>query len=362
MHIKIPVPNKSMTDLLYIILENSPTLHPKLLCNVSCVSSRYDAMNARLWSKCQFSKNTYPEQCQICHKTSTTPFGYCRKCLPTNTITTATVAKKTWYLNDDDLIDLNVYETKHQKYKTYIRLFSNDEVICKALTKHGGPRAIQALKDKSSCRGLATQAKRIDALKKIGLFQYSSDAHFDLLCISDFMKNGVGGIRQVKLRVKRWDEFQTAWKLLAEDRQHIGDIEIVSLRDRHVVHAAYSDINATLTQCASQNKEKEERKQSLVEALQKVGLEYRYDSKLCHQYVQGTSTRSIKAIVDTMVEMNYLHKHTNYKQIMSNLIQQFKNTIREYNGWLPADEYHRMLQNEMPNISEMAKQRAKPKQ
>jgi hypothetical protein len=351
-----------MTDLLYIILENSPTLHPKLLCSASCVSSRYDAMNTRLWSKCQFAKNTYPEQCQSCHKTSTTPFGYCKKCLPTRMITTATVAKKMWYLNDDDLIDLNVYETKHQKYKTYIRLFSNDEVICKALTKHGGPRAIQGLKDKSSSRGLATKAKRIDALKKIGLYQYSTDPHFDLLCISDFMKNGIGGIRQVKLRVKRWDEFETAWKSIpAEHRQYIDAIDKVALRDHHVIHVAYGDIGATLAQRASHNKDKQERKQDLVKALKEVGLQYRYDSTLCHQYVEGTSTKSLKAIVDTMVEMDYFHKHTNYKQIMSGLIQEFKSTIREYNGWLPADEFREMLQNEMPYISAMAKERAKPK-
>ena len=351
-----------MVDLLYIILENSQALDPKLLCTLSCVSSRYDVMNARLWSKCQFSKNTIPEQCQSCHKASTTPFGYCRKCLPSNMITTATVAKKTWYLTDDDLIDLNVYETKHQKYKTYIRLFNNDEVICKALMKHGGPRAIQALKDRSSARGLVTKAKRIDALKKNGLYQYSSDAHFDLLCISDFMKNGVGGIRQVKLRVKRWDDFETAWKSVpAEDRHHIDGIEKVALRDHHVVHAAYSDIGATLAQRASHNKDKHARKQTLVEALNEVGLQYRHDSKLCHQYVEGTSTKSINAIVDTMVEMDYLYKFTNYKQIMSNLIQQFKSTVREYNGWLPADEFQEMLQNEMPNISAMAKKRAQAK-
>jgi hypothetical protein len=274
-------------------------------------------------------------------------------------ITTATLAKKTWYLNDDDLIDLNVYETRHQKYKTYIRLFNNDEVICKSLTKHGGPRAIQALKDKSSARGLATKAKRIDALKSNGLYRCSNDAHFDLLCISDFMKNGVGGIRQVKLRVKRWDEFETAWKsILADDQNYIDGIEKVALRNRHVVHAAYSDVSATLAERVSHNKDKHARKQDLVEALNEVGLQYRHDSKLCHQYVEGTSTTSINAIVAAMKEMDYLYKFTNYKQIMSNLIQQFKSTIREYNGWLPAEEFQEMLQNEMPNISEMAKKRA----
>ena len=62
------------------------------------------------------------------------------------------------------------------------------------------------------------------------------------------------------------------------------------------------------------NKEARENKRraELVDALRRRGLVLRHDSRMCDDFI-SKNKRKLDEVVDTMDEMNFFHKHTNYR-------------------------------------------------
>lgn len=60
----------------------------------------------------------------------------------------------------------------------------------------------------------------------------------------------------------------------------------------------------------------EERKKTLINALQTRGLELRTDSVLSSNYINGSDEFTIEHIVNVMCQMKYLYEYCNYKDIL----------------------------------------------
>lgn len=85
----------------------------------------------------------------------------------------------------------------------------------------------------------------------------------------------------------------------------------------------------------------EARKKELVGALDKVGLELRYDSELCERYIKGSSSAwSLDAVVKEMAFMKYLHEYTDYSTRLEEEVEQIAKYDGYYSGiWREAADY-----------------------
>ena len=84
------------------------------------------------------------------------------------------------------------------------------------------------------------------------------------------------------------------------------------------------------------------RKKEIVAELGKVGLLLRSDSRMCAEYIDG-SRDDLQEIVKVMIEMNFLHKYTDYADIMKRVVQRQYDEIADL-GWLPTDEYEMLVE------------------
>lgn len=94
---------------------------------------------------------------------------------------------------------------------------------------------------------------------------------------------------------------------------------------------------------------RDKRRQSLIKALQKKGLELRRDSQLCSMYIDGTKkfegndgyerSLTLKYIVQEMCEMKYLYEYTSYAQLLEEEVGRIHNRY----GFYPPG-VHRMAQ------------------
>lgn len=62
--------------------------------------------------------------------------------------------------------------------------------------------------------------------------------------------------------------------------------------------------------------EEDKKEKKLLKAIKKAGLEFRNDSTLYKDYINGTSTYSLQIIIIKMVEMKWFFENTKYKQFM----------------------------------------------
>ena len=58
---------------------------------------------------------------------------------------------------------------------------------------------------------------------------------------------------------------------------------------------------------------------TLCNKLSEAGVDVRRDSRLCRDYVNGTSQFSVSQIVDRLCMMKYLHEHTDYVTILNEI-------------------------------------------
>lgn len=65
---------------------------------------------------------------------------------------------------------------------------------------------------------------------------------------------------------------------------------------------------------ASQERLKKKRKEFLIAELEKLGIEYRDDSRLCRKYIFGEDIPII-IIADMLREVDWYHKNTSYNDI-----------------------------------------------
>lgn len=70
-----------------------------------------------------------------------------------------------------------------------------------------------------------------------------------------------------------------------------------------------------------------QRKNELLSALSKAGLEYRSDSRLYEQYIHNECNYSLDKIIEIMIEMKWYCNHTNYNEIMKKNYGKYKDKI-----------------------------------
>jgi hypothetical protein len=99
------------------------------------------------------------------------------------------------------------------------------------------------------------------------------------------------------------------------------------------------------------------RRELLIEKLKEHNLTLRNDSVVCDDYINGLRD-DIDEVVMIMVEMNYYMTKTNYKTIMNDLISDLKKDIKNNYGYLHPNEYNKIIKDEIPNLSAMAKKLA----
>jgi hypothetical protein len=344
-------------DLLEIVLVNAERFHYTSLINCACVTKSHREIVKQIWKDkvLSFEKPIYLEhtgkKCRKCHKNNAdNVFATCYRCTSDLSLITATDAKKLWYLNDDDLEDLNVHETFQRKYRQYIRLFALDEVRDFAIIKWN-PWGLWVKRNKKNTisKAMETRIKKVDGMD----LNLEKGGQKWTVCIEPFLKNGKGGVKGIKDRLCAFDEF-------LEIVSGIENRSSLSVNAFENVLCEYCDANKEerpiivdkMIRGIEKAVRMQQRRADLVERLKNVGLSLRADSKMCADYLNGYRD-DVETVVETMREMNWLFSNTSYANVMSNLIDQWKKDFRSDYGW--HSDFHEMLNDDMPQLSQRAK-------
>lgn len=197
---------------------------------------------------------------------------------------TATTARSEYKLTDTDLDGLRCEHRRNPHYKSAapMRLYAIRDVVQLAYQKHGGASGLDAAKAKD----LERQQRREDNVEKQrnDRREVLENALVSHGLTIDYSENACTGF-------------------LAAGRPSLENV-IGTLR----------------------------RKVSLIEALRQRGLDFREDSRLCREYIQGTTLCSLEDIVDIMHEMAFYFKHTRY-QLFHDQKWRYE---KEVYGWVDA--------------------------
>ncbi len=349
-----------MDNVLYLVFENAQCFQPETLYSTVTVSKFFkDITYSTGWKKVYFQKENYDTStCSKCHlnKYKITSFGICTKCINTYQFITATDAKKEWKLNDDDLEELNVYEKWHNTYRKTIRLFLRKDVKLYAIIKYGGPASYLNFIRKS--HGISkSKQKRIDSLTVVAKDIDKHSTKFQLCC-SDYLANGSGGIKSVKQKLSRWDDFEKIMlKFTDEDIELLKTYNELSFLQTGFVNGFVVNIEEEIQHKITIIKNKIQRKNNLITKLNACGLQFRHDSKICRQYLDGARD-DLDTIIEIMQEMNFFFSQTKYQSILNRHIQQMKDDIRIEYGWLPQDEYQDIFEYGLQTTILQAKKEA----
>lgn len=178
------------------------------------------------------------------------------------------------------------------------------------------------------------------------------------LCVAPFLQNGDGGLREVRARIDRFDEFERELGELTPDERLALNAHAHRLRGAYTVHGAPTTAEAAIRAKVDDETRRAQRRKDLETALEQAGLELRADSKVCRAYIDGDDEHSLAEVVEIMQEMDFLHKNTDYARILSSLIRQWKDETRYDHGWLEREEYDDLFESALGTLSAEAKRRA----
>jgi hypothetical protein len=97
-------------------------------------------------------------------------------------------------------------------------------------------------------------------------------------------------------------------------------------------------------------KEKKMRKEELIQKLREHNLPLREDSTLCYRYIYD-NIGEINDVVNTMVEMDFFHKYTNY----SNEYYNIQSNYIDFQRSMSFGDYYYLTSDDKKRISNMAK-------
>lgn len=343
-------------DILDIVIENAVSIHFTALLKCLRVSKTYRDIVQKVWADKVESfvapiYITKDGKCTKCRKKiAETDFATCNRCVSECVMITATDAKQLWYLTEEDLEELNVYETYQQKYRQYIRLFALKEVKDFSIIKWS-PWGLVARRNKKNTMSKA-MANRVEKVETMNL-GLDKKGNKWALCVEPFLRNGQGGMKGVKEKLVAYDEF-------LQRVSEMEDTNVLSKCDFEELHRIYLNgdvierdkVLRSMRQKITRMTQKAKRKTDLIERLEKVGLSLRADSRMSSEYLDGERD-DLDFVVETMQEMNWLFKYSNYKSIMSNLIDEWKRDFRDSYGWHHG--FHEILHEDLPDISHRAK-------
>jgi hypothetical protein len=99
-----------------------------------------------------------------------------------------------------------------------------------------------------------------------------------------------------------------------------------------------------------------DRHTTLVSGLKAAGLSLREDSRLCNAYMYD-GRGVLEEVVETMKEMDWLYKHTNYAERLRDACDQIVFNIHDTHGWLEQEEFDVVFQHEKDEASRRLRNR-----
>jgi hypothetical protein len=258
----------------------------------------------------------------------------CATCIKSLALISATVAKKTYYIAEDVLEPLECVQHYHYYYKTYCTYYLKRDVINAAIVAWKGPGALLARMNRRHAPTKAGEERKAKIAALIPDPERRKAMEADgswALCVEPFMKNGVGGVQEVKARLRRfevWTEIGASYPVVTEYRTDFVNGECPVDRVRGIV----------------------ERHTALVSGLEAVGLSLRQDSRLCKAHIHDNAG-TLEEVVATMKEMDWLYKHTNYAERLRDACDEIVFNIHNNHGWLEQEEFDTVFQEEKDEAS-----------
>lgn len=152
-------------------------------------------------------------------------------------------------------------------------------------------------------------------------------------CVAPFMANGRGGVRAVKQRLERFLAYRQ------EDLSCPEDVFVRWVNGQ----VSWEHVRAM-----------SERAKALTSALASHGLALRSDSRLCAAFVRE-GQGALGDVVATMVEMDMLHKYTNYRQVYKRVVRD----MTDHWDWMPRDAYDQAIDAIRDEVSQRAREIAR---
>ena len=312
---------------MFLLHHNAHSAFSLCKLKVVCKELNQCIEECNVWSRCRFTRREYDgKTCRYCNRTplACRAFVLCGKCIEGRTIS-ATECKRQWNLNDNDLSNLTVSWLYIRRYRKSCRFFYLPEVREFVLIKHGGTTRLQEFLTKKEQR---------------------------ILRLRDTKRNKAEAVRQ---RTEDLVQRLSQEGLLMQHSTEACDMYINNKMDD--IEGAVGSVRAAKEKKDRERTARQDRKEMLMQRLAERGLALRDDSAVCSDYISG-KRNDIDEVVTTMMQMNYFFTRTKYKRIMNRLITEFKQEIRDTYGYMPYDEYHELMEEEIPRLSERAKRMA----
>ena len=302
-------------------------LQPIEMCKVAMVCKQAEAYMTRAWKHIAppSSNDTHDGEvcCKHCPKKAYA-WGMCTHHIREVRLISPTEAKKLFFLQPSMLLEHLECTQRNSHY-------NRSQVICKylwrevldlALRVHKGPKAIlerqqkQKQKRENPSKAQLTRKQAIEKhMQTGGALHAMTSTEAWAQCAAPFVANGSGGGVSGVIR---------AFKLFAH---------------------------------------RQRRREELQAALQVHGLSLRSDSRLCKAFVEETKRhKTLAETVQTMREMDWLHKNTNYAQQMRDACRNIGSSIRaEYDDeWIPQPLYDELCTEAREKVSEKLRRKLLP--
>jgi hypothetical protein len=253
-----------------------------------------------------------------------------------------TTALKEFFLDKDDLQEIDCKRVKSSGNSYYIHLYQQDDVIKVALNKYGGLEGFLNEKKQRENRKIIRESRkqkresdRMNELREIEKkYNISMSNYYIDYCAGRLSKTEIASIIATLIEKKRRrDEISHYSEFTNEEQEK------------------YVNSTMTLENFRNQLIEQKNRKTELIEKLAEKGLQLRDDSKLCKSYIKR-GEGDLQHIVNVMEEMDWFYKNTKYAKFYKEAKDREYENWRSYRGWGESFEY------DPTEISEIAKKMA----
>lgn len=326
--------SKSLENMCYSSKRMYRTFSLDILWKMHANSTVYKPKNYMKWVLCKTSKKCFG----CCKKTTIScelvDNYLCKPCHDKFSHISMSQVKKMYFLDEYDVRSL-----PHERIKCQYRFgtfYLESEIEKLAIDKHGGQENFdEFINEKENKKQRRLEAKtnnqvirkdRIDILRK----KYSVIPSGALQEVIETYLSSGKGIRNVEICFKKHIIYKSI-----RDKIHyriyddfmydkITEKDLESRIQRYEFELQECNRREQLRKKAKEER-KIERKTRLTEALRQRNLTFRNDSKLCQQYIDGSST-NLDEIVDIMEEMKWFCEKTDYLvRVKKNLENAFNN-------------------------------------
>jgi len=288
-----------MTSMANVVVDPTAVgkLHDHLLMGHNRLVFRYLLAPGRFCESCFERKpiNKYGEfLCSLCRE------------LPEHKLVTKTTAKVEYFISDQLLEDLYYTECRNPHYRNAapMKLFKLADVIDCAddiYSEFGGVEAYREHRKLLRERREETRRAKIETRR--------------VRVITEMQKCGSG-------------DLATYAQTVSSESRPSRDMEPINsyiLKGRGSIRALLDMSERYKADVLMRNN----RRETLLTALSDKGMELRSDSQMCARYIDGSEDDLLK-VVDIMVEMNWLHEHSKYTEIME---EKREDLFRDYYDW-----------------------------